>query len=213
MYFMKPLLKKTNLVIAYLLLFSMSSKAQDLYFSTGLNLTSYVFKSADNLPIEFNSKSSQFYELGYVFKLLDNKLHYSAGLAINGFDATAGDSANHYEWETTYMGLNNQLQYIIIPSERMPFELSTGLQMQLMHIINGEQKINGELFDLTKEKEFSGIWIQPGAIVTAKYFVSDDWQLSLGYNYSTAINVSNNTEEKLKFNNQQIRFGIHFNIN
>jgi opacity protein-like surface antigen len=195
------------------LFLSIKTQAQEVYFSSGINLTTYDFKSTDNLPLELNSKSSQFYELGYVFKLLENKLHYNAGLAINGFDATAGDSANHYEWETTYMGLNNQLQYIIIPSERMPFELSAGLQMQLMHIINGEQKINGESFDLTKEKEFSGFWIQPGVIVTAKYFVSDDWQLSLGYNYSVGMNVSNSTEEKLKFNNQQIRFGIHFNLN
>jgi hypothetical protein len=210
---MKPLLKRINLIFGFLLLLSMSSKAQELYFSTGLNLTTYDFKSTDNLPLEFKTKSSQFYEIGYVFKLMDDKLHYSAGLAINGFDATAGDSANHYEWETTYMGLNNQLQYILVPSSRMPFELSAGIQMQLMHIMNGEQKINGESFDLTKEKEFSGLWIQPGAIVTAKYFVSDDWQLSLAYNYSTALNLSNNTEEKLTFNNQQIRFGIHFNIN
>jgi hypothetical protein len=210
---MKPLLKRINLIFAFLLLLSTSSKAQELYFSTGLNLTTYDFKSTDNLPLEFKTKSSQFYELGYVFKLMDDKLHYSAGLSINGFDATAGDSANHYEWETTYLGFNNQLKYIIIPSDRMPFELSTGLQMQLMHIINGEQKINGESFDLTKEKEFSGFWIQPGAIITAKYFISDDWQLSLGYNYSVGMNVSNSTEEKLKFNNQQIRFGIHFNLN
>ena len=213
MYFMKPLLKRINLIFGFLLLISTSSKAQELYFSSGLNFTTYNFKSTDNLPLEFKTKSSQFYELGYVFKLMNNKLHYSAGLAINGFDATSGDSANHYEWETTYLGLNNQLQYIIIPSERMPFELSAGLQMQLMHIINGEQKINGESFDLTKEKEFTGFWIQPGAIVTAKYFISDYWQLSLGYNYSVGMNVSNSTEEKVTFNNQQIRFGIHFNIN
>jgi hypothetical protein len=82
-----------------------------------------------------------------------------------------------------------------------------------MHIINGEQKINGESFDLTKEKEFTGFWIQPGAIVTAKYFISNDLQFSLGYNYSVGMNVSNSTEEKVTFNNQQIRFGIHFNIN
>jgi DNA polymerase III epsilon subunit-like protein len=81
------------------------------------------------------------------------------------------------------------------------------------HNISFDEKINGESFDLTKKKEFKGFWIQPGVIVTAKYFVNDDWQLSLGYNYSVGMNVSNSTEEKVTFNNQQIRFGIHFNIN
>ena len=170
MYFMKPLLKKINLIFAFILLLSHKFKSTRIIFSTGLNLTTYEFKSTDNLPLEFKTKSSQFYELGYVFMLMDNKLHYSAGLAINGFDATSGDSANHYEWETTYMGLNNQLQYVIVPSSRMPFELSGGVQMQLMHIVNGEQKINGESFDLTKEKEFTGFWIQPGASCYSKIF-------------------------------------------
>lgn len=210
---MKQLSKKIKLIISCFLFISASTQAQELYFSTGLNLTTYDFKGTDNLPLEFKTKSSSFYEIGYVFKLMDNRLNYSAGLAINGYDSSAGDSANHYDWQTTYMGLNNQLQYVLIPSNRVPFELSAGAQMQLMHIINGEQKINGETFDLTKEKEFSGFWIQPGGIITAKYFISDDWQMSLGYNYSIGMNLSNSTEEKLKFNNQQIRFGIHFNIN
>lgn len=190
-----------------------SAQGQEMYLSSGVNLTTYDFKSTDNLPLKFNSKTSSFYELGYGIKMMDDRMRYRIGLAVNGFDAMAGDSANYYEWKTIYMGLNNQLQYVIIPSERSPIELSGGLQLQLMHIINGEQKINSDSFDLTKEKEFSGFWVQPGALITAKYFVSDDWQLSLGYNYSTAINLSNNTEEKLKINNQQIRFGIHFNLN
>ena len=209
---MKQLSKIKGLI--YISFFSfISAQGQEMYLSSGVNLTTYNFKSTDNLPLKFNSKTSSFYELGYGIKMMDDRIRYSIGLAVNGFDATAGDSANYYEWKTTYIGLNNQLQYVIIPSERSPIELSGGLQMQLMHIINGEQKINGEQFDLTKEKEFTGLWIQPGALITAKYFVSDVWQLSLGYNYSTSINVSNSTEEKLKFNNQQIRFGIHLFVN
>ena len=209
---MKQLLKIKGLICISFFSF-ISAQGQEMYLSSGVNLTTYNFKSTDTLPLKFNSKTSSFYELGYGIKMMDDRIRYGVGLAVNGFDATAGDSANYYEWKTTYMGLNNQLQYVIIPSERSPIELSGGLQMQLMHIINGEQKINGEQFDLTKEKEFTGLWIQPGAIITAKYFVSDDWQLSLGYNYSTSINVSNSTEEKLKFNNQQIRFGIHLLVN
>jgi hypothetical protein len=59
---------------------------------------------------------------------------------------------------------------------------------------------------------FNEIWIQQVSTITSKY-LTKDWQLSLGYNYSVGMNVSNRTEEKLKFNNQQIRFGTHFNIN
>lgn len=210
---MKLLSKKIKLIISCFLFISASTQAQELYFSTGLNITSYDFKSTDNLPLKLNSKTGQFYELGYRLKMMDDRLLYGVGLAINNFDATGGDTANNYTWETTYIGLNNQLEYVVLPSLRSPIELSVGAQMQLMTILNGEQSINGTLYDLTQEDEFKGIWIQPGALFTAKYFVNDAWQLSLGYNYSVGFNVSNSTEEKFKINNQQIRFGIHFNLN
>lgn len=209
---MKTLLKKINLIFALLLLISVSSQAQEVYFSTGLNVTKYNFNGTDNLPLEFNSKSSQFYELGYVFKLKNERLQYGLGLALNSYNSSAGDSANRYEWETTYIGLNNHFQYVLLPKTTKRISLNAGIQMQLMHIINGEQKINAETFDLTKETEFKGLWLQPGLITTAKYAISEDLQLSLGYNYSVGFNLSNSTDEKLKFNNQQIRFGIHFNV-
>ena len=121
---MKQLSKKIKLIISCFLFISVSTQAQEVYFSTGLNLTTYDFKGTDNLPLEFKTKSSSFYEIGYVFKLMDNRLNYSSGLTINGYDSSAGDSANHYDWQTTYMGLNNQLQYVIIPSNRVPCKSS-----------------------------------------------------------------------------------------
>lgn len=201
----------TSLLI--FMFFSIQLNAQSLYFTIGINTTAYDFKSTDNLPLEFIPKTGQFYELGYKTPVIENRLHYAVGFAINNFNSSGGDSANNYEWQTTYFGLNNHLEFIVIPSFRSPIEVSGALQLQLMHIINGEQKINGQLFDLKEEKEFTGFWLQPGATVGTKYYMSDDWQLSLGYNYSLGLNISNNTEEKLKFKNQQIRFGIHFLIN
>lgn len=209
---MKQLSKINYFIVCFFFLFTIS-QAQELYFSTGLNFANYKFKGTDNLPLNFNSKSSNFYEIGYAFKLKDNDLfNYSIGLAINSFDSSAGDIANFYDWNTTYMGFNNQFQYTLIPAMRMPFEFSGGVQLQLMHIIDGEQKINGATYDLTKEVEFRGLFIQPGAIITTKYYLSDDWQFSLSYNYSNSFNLSNKTDEKFSIVNQQLRFGIHLNI-
>lgn len=195
------------------LFLSLSLQGQEVYLASGINLTTYNFQSTDNLPLAFKSKTGTFYELGYKIKMMDDIMTYGIGLAINNFGASGGDEANNYDWQTTYMGLNNQLEYIIIPSNRNPVEFIGGIQMQLMQIINGKQKINGILYDLTKENEFKGVWLQPGLLFTAKYYVSDELQLSFGYNYSVGFNLSNKTEEKLKINNQQIRFGIHFNLN
>lgn len=210
---MRTSLKMIRLISLLSLFLGFKAQGQEVYFSTGMNLTTYDFTGTDNLPLDFNSTTGQFYELGYKIKMMNERLHYGVGLALNNLNATAGDTANNYQWNSTFIGINNLLEYAIITSSRNPFELSAGIQMQLMHIINGEQKINGVLYDLTKETEFNGMWIQPGALLNAKYFVSDDWQLSLGYNYSVGLNLSNSTDEKLKFNNHQIRFGIHFNVN
>jgi len=209
---MKPLSKIKTLMV--LIVFSISYlNAQEVYFTTGLNLTQYDFKGTDGLPLNLNGKTGQFYELGYRIKFNDETLQYGVGLALNNYNATGGDIANNYEWETTYLGINNTLEYAIITPSRSMFELLAGVQFQMMHIISGEQKINGALFDLTKETEFKGLWLQPGLLLTTKYHISDDWQLSLGYNYSMGFNLSNSTDEKLKFNNHQLRFGLHFNIN
>lgn len=208
------LLSNTKLLLVFTLFMNFTAQAQELFFSTGVNLTTYDFKGTDNLPLELKSKTGQFYEMGYRIKMMDDRLNYGLALAINNFNATGGDIANNYEWETTYLGINNSLEYVLIQNNRSSyFELSGGFQLQIMHIVSGEQKINGVLFDLTKEDEFKGLWVQPGFLLTTKYYASDDWQFSLGYNYSLGLNTSNSTEEKLKFKNHQIRFGIHFNLN
>ena len=201
---------KSTFYLFVLILGSFELNAQSFYFSNGINTTSYDFKSTDDLPLEFKSKTGQLYELGYKLLNVKERMNYAIGFAINNFNSNAGDSVNQYEWETTYMGINNHFEYIIIPSDRNPIELSGAFQMQFMHIFNGVQKINGKNFDLTKEKEFTGIWIQPGVTFASKYFISDSWQISLGYNYSIGYNLSNTTEEVLKYNNHQFRFCIHF---
>lgn len=205
-------------IIILITLLSISLNAQEFYFSTGLNLTNYAFKGTDNMPLKLRSKTGQFYEIGLRKNIIYTKpqyiiLQYAVGLSLNNFNATGGDIINSYQWETTYIGINNKFEYVIIPaSRRNIFELLVGTQFQIIHIISGQQKTNAVIFDLTKEPEFKGFWIQPGVLLDTKYYISDYLQLSIGYNYSIAFNASNSTEEKLKFKNQQICFGLHFNI-
>ncbi len=209
---MKQLLK-IKLLFFILLLSNFTLKGQELYLNSGVNLTKYNFNSSDNSPLVFNINTNQFYELGYSALLMNEKLIYSLGTAINNYDCSAVESGNQYEWKTTFIGINNHLEYAVISSQSGFFKINAGAQMQLMHIISGEQKLNGEQFDLSKEKEFKGFWLQPGLSITANYAVNELCQLSLGYNYSEGFNLSNNSEEKLKLFNQQIRFGVHYYIN
>ena len=79
-------------------------------------------------------------------------------------------------------------------------------------LIYGKQEINGTFLDLMSQKEFSGLIVQPFLGFQTKYNILQDGYLSFGYNFSKSFNVTNNTNEKLSFNNSQLQFGIHFNM-
>ena len=83
----------------------------------------------------------------------------------------------------------------------------------LNKIIDGQQKINGQTFDLTQEKEFSSVGIQPFIGVEAAFFVSNYVGLTMGYSVSKNLSVSNGSPEDLSFNNSRIEFGIIIEIN
>jgi opacity protein-like surface antigen len=187
--------------------------AQEIYYNSGINNTKYLFNGTDGLPLQLRSKMGRLHEIGYRHQFDDKRFQYGIGLAINNFDAWAGDAGNNYEWETSFLGINNQLEYALSDSSTIGrLAVFVGLQLQIMHIINGQQYINGALFDLTKEDEFTGLWVQPGLLVTCNYSVNDILQLSLGYNYSMGFNFFNLTDEKLRLSNHQIRFGLNFII-
>lgn len=188
--------------------------AQEIYYSSGFNHTTYQFSGTDGLPLQLRSKMGRFHEMGYRLLIDEKRLQYGIGLAFNNFDAWGGDIANNYEWETNFLGINNVLEYTLSDSSTTGrLELLVGLQLQIMHIINGQQNINGALFDLMKEDEFIGLWIQPGILLTSKYHINEALHVSFGYNYSMGFNFFNLTEEKLRLSNHQLRFGLHFSIN
>ena len=80
-------------------------------------------------------------------------------------------------------------------------------------IIDGQQKINGQTFDLTQENEFSSVGIQPFIGFEAAFFVSNYVGITAGYSVSKNLSVSNGSPEDLSFNNSRIEFGIIIEIN
>ena len=97
-------------------------------------------------------------------------------------------------------GVPGNLPFILIPPDIVYSEIS--------RIINGEQKINGTTFDLTKEDEFTAISVEPFLGVEARYFINDQIGLGLGYVYSKSFGVANSDTEKLNFNNSRLEFGV-----
>jgi len=183
-------------------------QAQEIYLQTGKNFTNYDYKSDTNAAPGLQAGSGNFYEIGYVMTLNNEKLKYAVGLGLNEYNAVGGSLVNSYSWNTQYLGVQNTFSIAFV--KKRGFEASAHGGLGISTLIYGKQNINGQYLDLSSQKEFSGIWIAPKLGLTASYNVDNDIYLSLGYAYSKSFNLSNSTDEKLSFNNSQIQFGVHF---
>ena len=186
--------------------------SQGIYFFTGKNYTKYKFKSTTEITnINFQIGTGTNFEIGYIKAFKNKKFGYNFGLTLNEYNSTANSDLNIYNWKTEYIGIKNSFQFNIIETTYFDIDTKVGLNMET--ILYGKQQTNGLLFDLTKEQEFSGLVLEPFIGIRVKSKLSEYGYLSFGYNYSTGINVSNSSDEKLSFYTKQIQFGIHLNIN
>jgi hypothetical protein len=199
---------KKLLLIALIALSFQHIQAQEIYLQTGKNYTQYDYKSGNDSSPSLQSGSGNFYEIGYVMTLNNEKLKYAVGLSLNEYNAIGGDINSSYSWNTQYMGVENTFSIAFVNWNGLQASANGGLGISTL--IYGKQNLNGQYLDLASQKEFSGIWIAPKLGLTASYNVDNDIYLSIGYSYSKSFNISNSTDEKLSFNNNQIQFGVHF---
>lgn len=202
---------KNYLLIAVLLV-SFQLFSQEAYFLAGSNFTKFVFKnSGETMGVQLQSGTGSTFEMGYSIPFQNQKIYYSMGLTLNDYKAVAGSPSESYEWDTKYMGVQNALNYNF--SVSYDFQLAVKGGVNLSTMLYGKQNINGAVYDLMRQDEFSGIFLSPFVGVQARYKLNDLGYLSLGYAFSKSLNPFNNSDEKLAFDTNQILFGIHFNIN
>lgn len=204
-------MKKIILLITFYIL-CQNSTAQEVYFYTGKNFTTYDFKnSSGSSNPNLKNGTGNFYELGYTKPLANEKINVHIGLALNEYNSVGGNNTNSYSWNTQYLGIQSRLSYSLL-DRRSSFDILPHLGINLGTIISGKQTINGTYFDLTKEKEFNGLVVTPALGVQVKYNLAAAGYISLGYDYCKGINLSNSTPQKLAFTTHQLQFGIHYVI-
>jgi hypothetical protein len=203
-------MKKILLLIA--IMFSLQNLySQEIYFYSGKNYTHYNYKdTAGTSKPNLQTGSGNFYEIGYAMPLGNERISYAIGLSLNEYNAIGGNTVNSYIWNTQYLGAKNALSYSLF--ERSSFDVALSGGVTLATLIYGKQETNGTFIDLMAQKEFSGIVVQPFFGFQTRYNILNDGYLSFGYNFSKSFNVTNSTNEKLSFNNSQLQFGIHFNM-
>lgn len=203
---------KYKFSLILLIFFVHYSFSQEVYLNVGRNFTTYDYTNSlgEENP-NINSSSGSAYEIGYIFSI-GNNLSLAAACTLDEFNATGGDLVNNYNWETNYLGFQGVLKYTIIGGSRSPFMAHVKGGLNFNHIISGEQKINVQTFNLTKENEFKGLFVKPSIGLDMQYFLLDDIALNVGYNYSKNFGISSGNE-KLNFNNSQLQFGILMTLN
>ena len=202
---------KKLLILIVIMCSQQSVHSQEVYFSAGKNFTTYDYKNSSGASNpNLKSGTGNFFELGYIKPLNNEKFAYSVGLALNEYNNVAGNSVNSYTWNTQYLGAQGGFTYSIL--DRGDFDILPKFGLTMGTIISGKQTINGTYYDLTKEKEFSGLLITPSLGVQVKYNLSASGFISLGYSYCKGFNLSNSTDQKLSFNTNQLQFGVHYAI-
>lgn len=193
-------------------LFSLTNLySQEVYFLTGSNFTKYNFESrVGTMSTQLQSGTGTSYEIGYSIPFKKNQFSYSFGATLNAYNAVAGSNVNTYQWDTKYLGGQCALIYTCTLSKS--FNISAKLGSNLSSIIYGKQSNNGILYDITNQKEFSGLLLSTFAGIQTNYTFNNSGYLSLGYGYSNGINITNSLSENLTLKTNQILFGIHFKI-
>jgi len=201
-----------KLTILIVIMCSLQSvHSQEVYFSAGKNFTTYDYKNSSGASNpNLKSGTGNFFELGYVKPLKNEKFAYSVGLALNEYNNVGGNSVNSYSWNTQYLGVQGGFTYSIF--DRKDFDILPKFGLNMGTIISGKQTINGTYYDLTKEKEFSGLLFTPSLGVQVKYNLSASGFISIGYSYCKGFNLSNSTDQKLSFITNQLQFGVHYAI-
>jgi outer membrane protein OmpA-like peptidoglycan-associated protein len=188
-----------------------SIQSQEIYFKTGMNFTSYDFKnSSGNRNPNLKSGTGTFYEVGYNKNLKYDRFSYSMAIALNEYNNTGGNTANSYNWNTQYLGVQSRLFYSYLRGK--DYDLLSTIGLNASSLLKGKQQINETYYDLTKEKEFTGFLLSPSVGVQFKYNVTNLCYVSLGYNYVKSYNLTNSTNQKLGFTTNQLQFGVHFEL-
>jgi hypothetical protein len=205
-------MKKITLYFLFFLI-SYSIHSQGVFFNLGKNFSTFSYKNRSEFlgKLKINGVGDA-YEIGYtnVLKYKNLKdLKYTGSLTINDFNATAESALSKIEYKTTYLGIQSTVDYQFY--ESFYFFLSARAGLNFSTIIRGKQMVNDGAYDLVKNKEFSGLVVQPLVGIYAKYYLSKNGYLSAGLNLSKSLKLGNNADN-VSINNTQILFGGYFDL-
>jgi hypothetical protein len=216
-------MKKIFLVLIGQLFLIFPVCGQQFVFKTGINHTSYAYNSSvggqllsfipgrgvsNSLGLETDVDSIFFIKNSRSF-LQSTHLKNELALTLDGFNSFAENRTNSYQWQTTYGGIRNTLT-LQAPVGKLDLGVSGAIGFS--SLVWGISEIDGLITSLRKQKDFTGIFFGTGLGFSGKYTLMSPLSISLTYMNSTHWRVANPGEEKFRFINQSLVFGIHIKM-
>ena len=215
------------LICLFLIGIQLHSFGQEIFIKTGINSTSYDFRSADGAKLlDFTSGMGNSIEMGMGFPFvpkskkegaLANERSYSpnwfkneVSLNLDSYNSFGGDQNNNYSWETTYGGITNTLSFLAHIGE---VELGIRGHVGLSGMLSGTQVINSSRFPLKGAADFKGVFAKTGVGASASYPVFQRAFLNLTYSYSKSARLGGPREEQVRFLTHGFLFGLYVQLN
>lgn len=206
--------------------FSLRMTAQEIFIKTGINSTTYDFRSSDGTKLlDFSSGMGNSIEMGMGFPFVpktkkegasEKERSYSpnwfkneVSLNLDSFNSFGGDQNNNYSWETTYGGITNTLSFLAHIGE---VELGVRGSLGFSGMLSGTQVINSSRFPLKEEPDFQGVFAKTGVGASLSYPVFQRAFLNLTYKYSKSSRLGGPVEEQVRFLSHGFLFGLYIQL-
>ena len=191
-----------------------AANAQGYYFNLGQNFTTYDYKnSSGQRNSNIKSDNGLMVDFGYQWIVSnDRKWQYKAGLSYQQFNATGRNVAFAYSWNSNYLGIQNSISYEIYTTYGKEVTVKINSGFTGTTIINGEQTIDNTSYDLTRQEEYKGLFLQPHIGLENDYYINESIRLGIGYRFSKAIRIGSNAPESLNFTNNTFYLNFKYTI-
>ncbi|MFM2249331.1 MAG: hypothetical protein RLZZ358_258 [Bacteroidota bacterium] len=205
---------------------SLTTVAQEIFIKTGINSTTYDFRSAEGVKLlNFTPGMGNSIEMGMGFPFVPkiakegesvkersyspNWFKNEVSLNLDSYNSYGGNQNNNYSWETTYGGITNSLSFLAHIGE---VELGVRGSLGLSGMISGTQVINSSRFPLKGEADFKGLFAKTGVGASASYPVFQRAFLNLTYKYSKSSRLGGPENEQVSFLSHGFLFGLYIQL-
>ena len=199
----------------------LSASSQHVYLETGKVLFSFNYKNSDGETLsDLSGSNENNFGLGLRMSLFRTAWHLSAGATYNKYGAESSDKVlgNYNVWDLAYMGANLGVDYeFFMPSGNLNEEVGFSFYIRgtfgADFLINGTQKLNNQVSDLTGVEEFDKpIYFLSGG-VGGNYYISRAFIIHARYTYGRSILIGNyEDQEQLRFITHSVSVGLSFNL-